>query len=75
MLPNDPFRHRACLDCVFVEFVAVTSEPMSAGVARTRSSVHAGTRSSNLNWTSRGGLFDLLAVPNSTELDQSFAQF
>jgi high affinity Mn2+ porin len=27
------------------------------------------------NWTLRGGLFDLSAVPNSTELDQSFAQF
>ena len=27
------------------------------------------------NWTLRGGLFDLSVVPNSTELDQSFAQF
>ena len=27
------------------------------------------------NWTLRGGLFDLSAVPNSTELDQSFGQF
>jgi high affinity Mn2+ porin len=27
------------------------------------------------DWTLRGGLFDLSAVPNSTELDQSFAQF
>src|SRR6516162_7667082 len=27
------------------------------------------------DWTLRGGLFDLSVVPNSTELDQSFAQF
>ena len=27
------------------------------------------------NWTLRGGLFDLSAVPNSAELDQSFGQF
>ena len=27
------------------------------------------------DWTLRGGVFDLSVVPNSTELDQSFAQF
>ena len=34
----------------------------------------AATEWYNGDWTLRGGLFDLSAVPNSTELDQSFSQ-